>query len=146
LIGVESEIVQCAPANRVRVLVLSDRFRVPSYRIGRLSDNPGGAAIALVVKRSIICPAGFLRRCMEFDVTYVNSSSQRNTKGLDSAIEVLVIQGIFIMPDSWTWVTHFVTHEPDAVVTGIRLVLAYRRTRSRPYANCRLRPHGRCNR
>ena len=31
LVGVKPEVVQCAPANRVRVLILCKRFRVPGY-------------------------------------------------------------------------------------------------------------------
>ena len=62
LIGIESEVIQCAPTNRVRVLILQKRFGVPSYGIGRLSDSPGRAAVTVVVKRTIVWPARLLRR------------------------------------------------------------------------------------
>ena len=75
LIGIEPEIIQCAPANRVGVLVLCKRFSVPGYGIGSLSNSPRRAAISLVVKRAVICPTRVLRRRVKSDVTDVNTCS-----------------------------------------------------------------------
>ena len=77
---------------------------------------------------------------MESDVTDISSNSQGDAKGLDGAIEVLVIQSVLIVPDSWTWVSHFVTHEPDAIVTRVRLILIYYGARRGPSHDGRLRP------
>lgn len=62
-----------------------------------------------------------LGRCVKPDVTDVNSRSQRHAERLNGAIEVFVKQGILVMPDSSGRVGHFVTHEPDAIVSRIRL-------------------------
>ena len=125
MIGIKPEVIQCPKADCIGIGVLRKRFAVPGYRIRRLSYSPGRAAETQVHECAVVCPAGFLRRRVKADVTYVNSRRQRHAKGLNSAIQVLVIQGIFIMPDSWTWVSHFITHEPDAIVPRIRLDLMY---------------------
>jgi len=123
LIGVKPEVIQCAPANRVRVLVLCKRFRVPSNGIGRLSNSPGHAAVTQAVKRAIVCPAGVLRRSVKPDVTYVDPGAQRHTEGLNSAVEVHVKQGILIVPYTRRRVGYFVAHQPHAIVTRIGLNL-----------------------
>ena len=61
---------------------------------------------------------------------------------MNGAIEVLVIKHILVVPNSDTWVGHFVTHEPDAVVSRVRLVPAHCRARARPSHDSRLHPHG----
>ena len=127
MIGVEAEIIQCAEANRVGVAILRKSFAVPRYRIAGLSYSPGSAAITLAVKRTVVCPRGMLKRRMKSDVRDVYSGPKRHAKGLNRAIEVLVIQGILIVPDSHAWIADLITHQPDAIVTGIRLDLAHRR-------------------
>ena len=139
MIGVEPEIIQCAPANRVSVLILRKGFAVPSNRIAGLSDTPRLAAVTLVVKRAVVCPAGFLRRRVKTDVTDVGAGAQRHTEGLDRSIEVLVIQRILVVVDAGTWIGDFVTHKPEAIVSRIRLHLIYRR--ARPSHDSRLHPH-----
>ena len=62
---------------------------------------------------------------MKADVTDVNTWSQGHTERLDSSIEVLVIQGILIVPDAWTWIGHFISHEPEAISARIRFDLVY---------------------
>jgi hypothetical protein len=42
---------------------------------------------------------------------------------LNAAIQVLVIQGILIMPNSSRRIGNFVAQEPDTVITGIGLEL-----------------------
>ncbi len=75
MIGVKPEVIHCAPADRIRVLILRKGFAVPGYGIARLSDSPGHAAVALVVKRAVVCPARFLRRRVKFDVSKIGSST-----------------------------------------------------------------------
>jgi len=127
LIGVKTEIVECSPANCVGVLVLCKRFCVPGYRTRRLSNSPWRAAIALVVERPVVWPARFLRRRVKADIADVHSGDQGHTERLDGAVEVLVIQGVFVVPDTGTWVSHFVTHKPNPVVAWIGFGLADRR-------------------
>lgn len=128
MIGIESEVVQRAPANRIRVLVLRKSFAIPSYRAGSLSDIPGSAVVALAVKCAVICPAGVLRRRVESYIADVHSGGQRYTKRLDTAVEVLVVEGIFIVPHSWGWVSHFVAHKPNTVIARVGLDLAHHGT------------------
>ena len=80
MIGIEPEVIQCAEANRVRVLILRKRFAVPGYGITGLSDSPGRAAVTLVIKRAVVCPARFLRRRVKSDVTKIGPGAQRHAK------------------------------------------------------------------
>jgi len=57
---------------------------------------------------------------------------------LDCPIEILVIQGILIVPDTGSWISHFVAHKPDPIVSRIRPDLIY--CRARPSHNGRLHP------
>jgi hypothetical protein len=143
LIGIEPEIIERAPANRVGVLILRKGFAVPSNRIAGLSDTPRLAAVTLVVKRAVVCPAGFLRRRVKKDVTDVGASAQRHTEGLDRSIEIFVIQRILIVVDTGTWIGDFVTHKPEAIVSRIRLDLIYCCARTCPGHDSRLHPHRR---
>ena len=125
LIGVKPEIIKCAPANRICVLILRKCFGVPSYGIARLSHTPGSTAVTLIVKRTVICPAGLLRRRMKADVSDVDTRPQGHTKRLNSSVQVLVIQGILIVPDALTGIGHFVSHKPEAIIARIRFDLVY---------------------
>src|SRR4029077_523321 len=107
LIGVKPEVIQCAPANRVRVLVLRKRFRVPGNGIWGLSNTPWRTAISSISLSSIVCPAGMLRRSVETDVAYVNPGAQGHAEGLNSAVEVHVKQGILIVPYAGRWAGYF---------------------------------------
>src|SRR4029434_3053818 len=100
------------------------RFRVPGYGTRRLSNSPWRAAVTLVVKRAVVWPAGFLRRPLKVDIANVHPGDQGHTERLNSAVEVLVIHGIFVMPHAGSWVSHFVTHKPNPVVAWIGFDLA----------------------
>ena len=141
LIGVEPEIVQCAPADRIGVLVLRKCFAVPSYRTTGLSHSPGHAAVTLIVKRAVVCPTRFLRWPTKPGVAYVHSRCSRHTERLNPSVQVLVIQGILIMPDSSRRIGNFVAQEPDAIISRIRLNRVH--CRARPRHDGRLRPHSR---
>ena len=91
LIGVKPEIIKCAPANRICVLILRKCFTGPSYGTGHLSHSPGSTAVTLIVKRAVICPAGLLRRRVKADIGNVHSRSQRHTERLNPPIQILVI-------------------------------------------------------
>ena len=60
---------------------------------------------------------------------------------MDSAIEVLVIKRVFIMPDSGRGVGHFVADEPNTIVARIRLDPVNRC--ARPSPDSRLHSRGR---
>ena len=69
---------------------------------------------------------------MKTDVADVYPGSERHAKGLNAAVEVLVIQGILIVPDPSSGIRHFVAHKPNTIVTRVRLDLVYCRCLSKP--------------
>ena len=140
LIGIKPEVIQGAKANRVGILILGKRFRGPGDRARVLGNTPRRAAITLVIERAIICPAGLLNRRMKSDVRDVYSGSNRHAERLDSAIEVLIVESVFIVPDAGGRVRHFEAHEPDTIISRVRLLPVYRRTG--PGHKCRLLSHG----
>ena len=144
MIGVKTEVVECAPANRIAVLVLRKGFGAPGYGTRRLSNSPGRATVTLIVECAVVCPTGFLRWRMKVDIANVHPGDQGDTERLNSAVEILIIQGVFVMPHTCARVSHFVAHKPDAIVAWIRLDLAERR--SIPGHDGRLRPYRRANR
>jgi len=81
---------------------------------------------------------------MKVDVADVNPRSQRYAERLNSTIEVLVIQSVFVMPHTGAWVSHFITHKPDPVVAWIGFGLADRR--ASPGHDGRLHLYRRANR
>ena len=97
---------------------------LPRNRARVLSNSPRRAAISLVILRAVVCPARFLWRRVKVDVADVNPRSQRHAERLNSAVEVLVIHRVFVMPHTGTWVSHFVAHKPNPVVAGIGFDLA----------------------
>jgi hypothetical protein len=98
LIGVEPEVIQCAPADRIRVLILRKRFAIPCYGTINLGDSPWGAAVTLVIGRAVICPTGFLGRSVEADVTNIDARRQRDTERLNGTIKVHVVDSILVVP------------------------------------------------
>ena len=78
---------------------------------------------------------------MKPDVADINSSCQRHIERLNRPIKVLIIHGIFIMPDGSRGVGHFAPDEPDTVIARIGLDLVDRR--ARPGVDSRLHLHGR---
>src|SRR5438552_2062839 len=86
-------------------------------------------------------PTGLLRRRMKADVTNVRPRSEGHTKGLDRAIQVHVIKRILIVPNTGTWVSHFVTHKPNPVVVWTWFKLVHCGARRYPGLNGGLHPH-----
>jgi len=140
LIGIKPEVIQSAEANRVGILILRKSFRAPGDRACVLGNSPRCAAISSISLGTIMCKAGMLRRRMKANVRDVYSGSNMHAERLDGAIEVLVVQGIFIVPDSSSGVRYFIAHEPDTVISRVRLNLVYRRTG--PSHNRRMLSHG----
>ena len=95
-----------------------------------------------LLKGAVVCPAGVLRRRVETDVTYINSSAQGHTEGLNCAVEVHVKERILIVPDSRRRVSYFVAHKPHPIVTRIGLDLVDCCAGSCPGLDSRLHSHG----
>ena len=68
-----------------------------------------------------------LNRRMKSDVRYSYPWPKRHGEGLDRAIEVLVVERVFVVPDAGTGVRYFEAHEPDTIVSRVGLMLVYRR-------------------
>jgi len=143
LIGIEPEIIQRAEADSVGVLILRKSFRVPSDRTSVLHNSPRSTAITLIVERAVVCPAGFLTRGVKPDVRDVYSGCERHAEGLDPAVEVLVVQRVFIVPDASSRVADFVAHKPNPIVSWIGLDLVHSCAPERlPSLNGSLHAHG----
>ena len=93
-----------------------------------MGNIPRCVAISSIALGAIICPTGMLQRRMKADVRDVYSGREGHAERLDGAIEVLVVQRVFVVPDASGGVRDFVAHEPDAIVSLIRLNLIYCRT------------------
>ena len=100
MIRIKPEVIQGAKANRVRVLILRKSLRAPGDRASVLRNSPRSAAITLIVERAVVWPAGFLTGGVKTDVRDVYSGSERHAEGLDGAVEVLVVQRVFIVPNA----------------------------------------------
>jgi len=124
LIGIKPKVIQRGKANGVGVLILCKSFRAPRYRTGRL-NTPRRAAISSISLGAIICPTGFLTRGVKPNVRDVYSGSDRHAERLDRAIKVLVIERVFVVPNAGGRIGHLVTHEPNPVVSRIRLDLVH---------------------
>ena len=64
---------------------------------------------------------------MKVDVADVNPRSQRHAERLNSAVQILVIHSVFVVPDTGRWVRNLVTHKPDSVIARVGFSLADRR-------------------
>ena len=102
-VGIETEIIQRSPTKGVRILVLRKGLRTPAQVAGGLIRGPGGVAVSRVSHGSIVGESRMIQRSMKPDIADRDSASQRQTEGLDPAIEILVIDRVFIMPNTRNW-------------------------------------------
>src|SRR5206468_8569650 len=68
-VGIETEIIESTPAERICVWVLRKRLAAPSQRAPRYHRCPGGTAVARSSHDSIICPSRVLDQRMK---TYIS--------------------------------------------------------------------------
>ena len=139
---IEPKIIQRAPANRVRVLVLRERFAAPCDELDLLSNVPRGAAVTLVHECAIVCPAGFLGRRVKSNVANVDAREDLYVEVLNALVEILIVDGVLILPDSVIRPSNLVTDEENPIVSRIGLVLSHRRARSCPSHDGRLHSDG----
>ena len=62
-----------------------------------------------------------VRREVKSDVTNVNSLPQGHAEGLNRAIEILVMNGVLVMPHACRWIRYFVNDERATIDTGLWL-------------------------
>jgi len=65
---------------------------------------------------------------------------------LNPAIQVFVIEGVFIVPDPGIWSRHLVADKPDSIVTRVGFNLIHCRAGTCPSLDGRLHAHGRTSR
>ena len=131
MIGVKSEVVQRGEANRICILISRESFCAPGDGVRFLGNIPRRATVASISYSAVMRPGGLLRRGVETNVGDVSSKSYRHGKGLDGAIEVLVIDRVLIVPDTGRRVGDLIAHKPNAVVPLVWLDLIYRRSSPR---------------
>ena len=141
MVGIKSKIIHCGEANRISVLIRCKRFGAPCDRACVLSNIPRRAAIPSISLGAIVCPAGMLKRRMKPDVRDICSGYNRHAERLNTAIQVLVVERVFVVPHASSWIRDFVPHEPNAIVAWVGLELAYRR--ASPSVNGWVLSHGR---
>src|SRR4051812_43099425 len=64
---------------------------------------------------------------MKSDVRNVCSGADRHAERLNTAIEVLVVESVFVVPDAGTGIRYFEAHEPDTIISRVRLLPVYGR-------------------
>jgi hypothetical protein len=114
-IRVEPDVVQCTPTDGVRVLVLSEGLAAEHYSGIIKISCPWCAAIAGVVRRTVERISRLLRRSMKGHIAERDSGPSRQDERLNTAIEVLVVQSILIMPNTLRGVCHLVCNVRKAI-------------------------------
>src|SRR2546423_1774585 len=84
-----------------------------------------------------------LGRSMEADVVLCYAGSDRKRKRLDPAIEVLIVDRIFVVPHARRGICHLICNVGNAVIT--RIGLDTDEGRSAPGVDRRLLPHSTAN-
>ena len=80
-VGIETEIIESTPANRICVWVLRKRLAAPSQRTAYYCRCPGGAAVSCVSHGSIVWPSRLLGRRMK---SYVSNASRTGSRTIES--------------------------------------------------------------
>ena len=113
--GIETEVIQSAPTQRIRVLVLREGLRAPAQSIGGLTRSPGNVAKSRVALCSIGCKSGRIKRGMKPEIAHRASASKGQAERLNPAIKILVVEGVLIMPNPSDRARHFVGNERTAI-------------------------------
>ena len=80
------------------------------------------AAVALVIKGAVVSPARFLRRSVRSHIVHYRLEiDEKDFKRLDGPIQVLVVDGVLIVPDSGVRAGYFIANEENTVVARIGL-------------------------
>ena len=103
---------------------------------------PRGAAVTLVHECAIVCPAGFLGRRVKSNVANVDTRPDPYQEALNAVVEVLVVDGVLIVPHAVVWSRHLAADKENSIVSRIRLVLSHRCARSCPSHEGRLHSDG----
>ena len=121
MIGIEPEIVHCAEANGVCVRILGKCLAVPSQCVRHLIWSPRIVAESCIADSSVVRETRMVRREVKSDVTNVNSFPEWHAKGLNRAVEILVVSGVLVMPHAGRWGRYFINDKRTTIDTGLRL-------------------------
>ena len=121
MIGIEPEIVQCAEANGVCVGILGKGLTVPGHCARHLVWNPRIVAESCIADGSVVRKTRMVWGSMKSDVTNVDSLPEWHAERLNRAIEVLVVNGVLVMPHAGRWIRYFINDERTTIDTGLRL-------------------------
>ena len=131
-VGIETEIIQGTKTNRVRVRVLRKGLGTPAQIAGGLVRRPGRVAKARIPRSSIVGKSRMIWWSVEPNVAHRDSASQGHTEGLDRAIQILVMDGVFIMPYASDRARYLIDYERAAIDSRFRLDRTTGRSRPGP--------------
>ena len=120
MIGIEPEIVQCAEANGVCVGILGKGLTVPGHCARHLVWSPWIVAESCIADGSVVRETRMVGRSMKSDVTNVDSGRERHAEVLNRAIEILVVNGVLVMPHAGRRICYFINNERTTIDTGLR--------------------------
>ena len=83
--------------------------------------NPWIVAESCIADRSVVRKTRMVGGSMKSDVTNVDSGAEWHAERLNRAIEVLVMNGVLIMPHAGRWIRYFINNERATIDTGLRL-------------------------
>ena len=121
MIGIEPEIVHCAEANGVCVRILGKGLAGPGQCVRHLIWSPWIVAESCIADSSVVRETRMVRREVKSDVTDVDSGREWDAEGLNRAIEVLIMNGVLVMPHAGGWVRYFINDERTTIDTGLWL-------------------------
>ena len=121
MIGIESEIVHCAEANGVCVRILGQGLAVPDQCARHLVWNPRIVAESCIADGSVVRETRMVRGGMKSDIAYIDAGPERHAEGLNRAIEVLVVNGVLVMPHAGRWIRYFINDKRTTIDTGLWL-------------------------
>src|SRR5690606_5323118 len=119
---------------------LSEGFARPCQSPTRLIRRPRLAAESGIPDRAVIRPTRMLRRGMEADVRNI-STRNRNGERLNSAVQVLIVDSVFIVPEVRPELRYLIGNAGNAV--GPRCGLKVNNCRAGPSHYSGLRANGR---
>jgi hypothetical protein len=83
--------------------------------------SPWSVAKSGIADGAVVRETRMIRREMKSDVANVDSIPQWHTEGLNRAIEILVVNGVLVMPHTGRWIRYFINNERTTIHTGLWL-------------------------
>ena len=100
---------------------MGNGLAVPGHCARHLVWSPWIVAESCIADGSVVRETRMVGRSMKSDVTNVDSGRERHAEVLNRAIEILVMNGVLVMPHAGRWICYFVNDERTTIDTGLRL-------------------------